>query len=266
MILINTWKSLFSLLIIFLLQYIFPLSNYAMKNMLSFELEQNQPLLKPDHILSITGISSDRLDTDIILLSISIQTLDLSLSASYQMNTLSSNKVSNVLKQMQIPDRNVTTKSYYTEKQFKSIFVPANNTYIDVFEGYKIVNSLEIRLSDVNTIPSLIDSLIQAGNVLVNKIEFQLSRGLKKMVSDRILREAASDALERATVTAETLDLTIADVKKIDVREALQIIERDMEEHSRSKSRGAAAKAVPTIFSGTSQIETRILVDFIIKK
>lgn len=269
MILVNTWKGLFSLLIIFLLQNIFPLSNYAMKNMLSFEMEHNFTQFKPDHILTITGTASQRLDTNVVILSISIQTVDISLSESYRKNTISSNRVTAILKENQIPDRNVTTRSYYIQKQFKTIFIPSNRTTVEVFEGFKIVNALDIRLSDANKVPNLIDNLIRAENVLVNRVSFQLSKGLRKLVSDRLLRQAAEDALERASVTADTLDLTIDDIKRINVRENYQIWDDGVEESVNGDigiRRAGRAASAPRIFSGTSNIETRMLVDFIIKK
>jgi len=257
-----------------LLQLIFPLAYSAKKNLLSLsvaaELDnpQTSSLTKPDHILSITGTSYERLETDSIILSISIETLNISLAESYKTNTISSNKVSNVFEALQIPDRNITTKSYKSEKLFRTISFPENKTEIEVFEGFKIVNSIEIRLSsrDLSKILNLIEGLIQAGNVLVNTIKFELSRRMSKLASDTLLKEAARDALERASVTTENLDLTIDDVKRINSN----IVEEREEDEGRYKLRSAKKRLImrgtsrPTIYSGTINLESRVLVDFII--
>lgn len=266
----NALKGISLIFYLLLMLYIFSTSTEYLKNLLGFDMEQLMQNYKPEHLLSITGIASQNVDTDLIIISINIQTQEFSLTESYQKNTFSSFKISKIFQDLKIPERNITTNSYRVEKVFKNIWIPANHTYIDIFEGYKISNQIDIRLSDINYLSSLLAEILSVGNVLVSQIDFQISKEIKKKIQDSLLREAAEDAFERAKISANMLDVRIYDFNRINV-------EQNFIENSKRKNENYDSKVIstvnsslgekaPLIYSSNSNIETKIYINFFRKK
>jgi len=267
---VNALKGISLIFYLLLMLYIFSTSTEYLKNLLGFDMEQLMQNYKPEHLLSITGIASQNVDTDLIIISINIQTQEFSLTESYQKNTFSSFKISKIFQDLKIPERNITTNSYRVEKVFKNIWIPANHTYIDIFEGYKISNQIDIRLSDINYLSSLLAEILSVGNVLVSQIDFQISKEIKKKIQDSLLREAAEDAFERAKISANMLDVRIYDFNRINV-------EQNFIENSKRKNENYDSKVIstvnsslgekaPLIYSSNSNIETKIYINFFRKK
>jgi len=268
------WKKNLIFFYIILMKYSISISTVSLKNSFESGIEKTiQNQTKPEHILSITGIAYERVDANIIVFGINIQTKELNLIDSYHKNTISSNKITKIFKDLNIQERNITTKSYTMEKVINNVWVPANQTYIEVFEGFSISNKIEIGLSEIDKLSNLLSEIISVENILVSKIEFLVSRNLKKKIQDRLLREAADDALERAKITADMLDVNIIDVKTINVEQLLtDNIDNENENDYRGVLRSgrkaslSSASPSPKIYSATSNIQSKVYINFILQK
>lgn len=222
---------------------------------------------KFEHILSITGKASESVDTDIIKIGIKVETLDLSLQDSYRKNTNSSNLITKVFKKLKIPVKNLTTKEYSMVKSTRSVYNATNNIYSEIFEGYKIINEIEITLIDINKTAKLIEEAMKFDYVLISKINFEYSKKLNKGISQKLLQQAAVDASERAETTANALDVDIKDVKYVYEQGSIYEERRPIAIPTVAPIyHGAANLTGPMIYSERSSLGVNLAVNFIISK
>jgi hypothetical protein len=217
-----------------------------------------------EHFLTITGTASSTVQTDLTLISLNVETLESELSASYRKNTFASNKLVEVFSNLGIPEKNVTTTSYDTNKQYRSVWVPFNSTWGQIFEGFKVSNKLEVRLSDLQKASELIDRALAIGSILVTNISFDYSKNLQKKLIDSLLPLAAKDAYDRAKISAQALRVLIDDVKSASVFEFTPF-PRQIPRSQQSKM-ASAEYAAPEIFSGKTKVNVSVNVNFIITK
>jgi len=220
-----------------------------------------------EHILSITGKASDTADTDIIKIGIKVETLDRSLLNSYRKNTNSSNYITKVFKKLKIPLNNLTTKEYNMVKSTRSVYNATNNMNTEIFEGYRIINEIEITLIDINKTGKLIEEAMKLDHVLISKINFEYSKKLNKEISKRLLQQAAIDASERAKTTAKALDLNIKDVKSINEQGSIYEERRTISILTEAPIyHGATNITGPVIYSERYSLSVNLAVNFIISK
>jgi len=218
-----------------------------------------------EHFLTITGTGSKTVQSDLIILGLNVENLDIDLKESYLKNIQTSNSLSNAFNELNIPEKNIATISYDTTKQYKNVYIPANNTNVQIFEGYLISNKIEVTLSDVDLVSELIERALSIGNILVTNISFDYSRPLQNLLRKSLLTVAAKDAFDRAKLAAGALKVTIDDLSNASVyystpfelRSKRDIIERTL---SLSSNSG------PEIFVGRTKIDVSIFVNFIIRK
>lgn len=235
--------------------------------LMASQLQPNIPK-EIEHFLTITGTASRTVQTDLVLIGLNVQTLDLELSTSYRENTLASNKLAKIFKDLKIPERNITTTSYDTIKKHRNVWVPYNSTWGDIFEGYQVSNKLEVMLSDIKIASDLIDRALAVGPVLVTSISFDYSKIMQKKLKDKLLPIAAKDAITRAKISAQALRVTIDDVESASVSEFQPFpVYARQEQYRIAQDNGiAAASFAPEIFAGKTKVETNIFVKFIISK
>lgn len=222
-----------------------------------------------EHFLTITGTASRTVITDLILIGLNVETLDISLGTSYRENTQASNELSKVFKELNIPDRNITTTSYDTTKKYRSVWVPYNSTWGQIFEGYLVSNKMEVRLSDVKKVSDLIERALAIGSVLVTSISFDYSRVLQKKLKDTLLPLAAEDAVNRAKISAQALRVVIDDVKSANVEDITPFpvnARNQQQQQNIAYAIQAESQTAPQIFAGRTKVDVNVYVNFIIMK
>jgi len=268
----NLKTFLLSILILFFIAFTRNLKTESLKgsllsNMNSFSTISTNAQGDIEHHLTITGSASRIVTTNLIIIGLNVETLDMELSESYRRNTLASNRLSEVFSELGIPDRNITTTSYETEKKYRSVYNTVNNTWGQIFEGYKVSNKLNIVLADLSIVSSLIDKALSIGNVLITNISFEYSIPLQKKIKDTILPLAARDALSRAKISANALKVNIDDVKSVNVINDMPFISQVRRaENQQNIAESAAINSAPEIFKGKSRVEVNVYVDFLISK
>ncbi len=223
-----------------------------------------------EHYLRITGAASRSIISDLILIDLNVETLNLDLGISYRENTDASNKLSQVFVKFSIPDKNITTTSYDTTRQTRNVWDPNTKTWNEIFDGWRVSNKMQVRLFDLKKVSDLIDKALAIGPILVTSIAFDFSKIFEKKLKNLLLPLAAEDAVKRAKISGEALEVIIDDVKSSDVQEytPIPIRSRGGLQGARLK-KFAAAEAIeagPEIFAGTSKVDVLINVNFIIRK
>lgn len=219
-----------------------------------------------DHIISVRGVASRTVQTDLIKININVQTLEDTMHESYIKNVNNSNDVTKVYDELNIPEKNITTSSYNLSPKYRSTWFAINNTWGKIFEGYETSNKMTVTLSDVTVASDLIEKVMNAANVLITGVSFDYSPVMKKKLQDKLLPLAAKDAFERAKVTGNTLRVIIDDVKTINVYDFSQLpIPMAQQATSAGYVQSLVAEA-PILFSGKAKVDVSLNVDFLIMK
>lgn len=226
----------------------------------------------PTHTLVVKGTASTSLESDLIKVGIKIETLDNHPYVAYQNNTNVANRIEEVFKNMKIQKKNVTTKDYRIFKEYESIYVPMNETWVSVFQGYKVINEMEVVLTNLKDVGNLIDNVVVGDDpVLITSVDFSFSPELSKKTSDSLLAVASKDAIERSAILAKSLNVIIQDIKSISVNQqtphySSRSILRKSYRSAHSLDTLAVAQEAPSIYRGTDIISMNIDVTYLIIK
>lgn len=280
----NTFTYIFSLCLLCIFQKTLATKNEKIKASISNAINKlgtyssNSLALtsngENEHTISISGSATKTVEPNLIKLGIKVQTLDKVLKKSYMDNSIYSNRVTDIFKNMGIPKKNITTTNYEITPEYENIYIPANNSYVNVFKGYKVKNEMEVTLSKKDIAQNLMDKVVLSGPVEVTHVTFDFSDGFIKSVKDSLLEEAALDAYERAKSIAEVLRVSIDDVKSINIDEWIFPIFNQLAFNYSQQYLPAGVTAgtitttlpPPKFYSGTNDISMNIRVVFIITK
>jgi len=220
-----------------------------------------------EHTLQITGSAMREVQPNVIKIGIKIETENANLRRSYENNTQTSNNVTKVFTQY-VPKENITTTNYNVETVYEDKYFPENQTTINVFKGYRVRNEMEVSMPKEKFANLFLDQVVQAGPVYITSVNFDYTEGFVKSIKDSILDQATLDAMERANSIAPILNVTIDDVKFINLVEFIFPTPRSMGfVFARDYIAGGETGFVPPIFySGADWVTMDVRVTFVIKK
>jgi uncharacterized protein YggE len=225
----------------------------------------NFPL--PDNTLSITGSASFNIPSDIIKVGITIETNSTVAKLALQQNNNISNSIDNVLTDLNIPLKNITTTDFRITPRYDSVYIKDNNTYISVFTGYFVTNSLDISLSDLSMATKLIDKAVDGGANKIQYVSFDVSTELQKKVQYDLIKYATKDAVSKAEILTDSLGLEIIAVKTVRLNENNFQATPIMYNYASRMADSAMAGAAPSakLYTGNSKQTVTVDVTFLIR-
>lgn len=171
------------------------------------------------NIISITGKATQSVSPNLIRVAIRVDNMEKDLNKSYSNNTQTMTEVNKFLMQSGVQEKNITTRNYQVVPIFRTLFNTQNSTWNQVFVGYRVVNEIEIILSNLKNLPEFVDKLVGIGNVYVTFIQLFYSEDLMKNVENKLLEDSALNAFDKAAVLAKALRSEISHVKFVAVKE-----------------------------------------------
>ncbi|VVC00320.1 Uncharacterised protein [uncultured archaeon] len=163
--------------------------------------------VQPDkRLISVSGSATDTYQPDNAVVSLGVDTLDKSASASQQQNADLSSKVRGALKAVGVPDEDIKTTSYSLNEEFQwnDLAKKSEST------GFRAVNIIEVKLTDLSLTGKVIDAAAASGANRVNGITFSLSREREAQARSELLAQAAADAKDKAAKIASGFGVGIA--------------------------------------------------------
>ncbi len=221
-----------------------------------------------EHTLTISGSAIQEIEPNLIIIGITIETLDKDLKKSFTDNSIISNKISEIFKQIGIQKENITTTNYDITPIYENEYFSANNSYVSVFKGYRVKNDIEVSLGNKKLGSDLIDKVILAGPVLINYVTFGFSEGLIKHIKDSLIEKASLDACQRANSITGILKISIKDIKSINLLNFFFPQQRSLNyQYGKAYiSEIGSNLAPPKFYSGTQWVTTTVDVTFVIIK
>jgi uncharacterized protein YggE len=169
-----------------------------------------------DHTITISGFASVYLPSDLIKIRVAMETKENLASNSLKKNTDISRAVDKAIKELGIKSSDISTTSFSIFDSFKSVLQADKVTYLDVFDGYKVVNEIEIRVKELSFVGKIIDRVVNAGATSITGITFTNDDALIQKTKKELLVQASNDATEKANLILGANKMKIKDILKIE--------------------------------------------------
>lgn len=164
------------------------------------------------NLFSVSGVGKSTGIPDTAQISVGvIKTASTVVSAQEQNNT-ATNKIIEDLKKLGVEEKNIKTTNYSISPNYDFIGGRQNIT------GYTVTQTLEIKVTPIDTANKVIDAATSDGANIVNGISFTFNEKTKKDLENKAREEAVKMAKEKAENLAKATGIRLG--KIVDVQES----------------------------------------------
>ncbi len=167
-----------------------------------------------DKVIHVSGTGKVTTTPDLAIIVLAVETENADAGVAQQQNSRKMDAVVSAIKGAGVPAKDIKTAGYtiipVTEKNDK-LLVTTKVKY------YRVVNSLEIRLSDIDRTGEIIDLAVANGANRVDRLSLTLSDAKQQEFRSEALTAAVKQARGDADAVVAALGKTIVDVKEVNV-------------------------------------------------
>lgn len=153
-------------------------------------------------LIQVNGSSQKEVAPDAARIIVTINSVNANLETAKKENTQIVNQVFAKLNDQGVSNEQIKTNTYLVEP----IYLDEKGR-LPKLEGYRVINSLEIRTS-VEKVGSIVNDLTNAGANEINSIRFETMK--ESEIKNEALTDAVADAMKKAEVIAAALNKKIA--------------------------------------------------------
>ncbi|WP_172369502.1 SIMPL domain-containing protein [Sporosarcina jiandibaonis] len=199
-------------------------------------------------VMTVTGIGSLSIAPDTVQIQLEVRTENIQLSQAQQENADLMDQVIESLLELGIPRENIQTVFYNITPQYD--YVEGRQ----VFRGYEVINSINVKIKNIEQAGTIIDTAVRNGVNQVSNIRFTVEN--EQIPYQEALSLALKNALAKAQTIANTIQL------KLDPH-PIKIVEKLKEEPILYRSFAAAEISATTpIEPGQINIKATVEVQF----
>jgi uncharacterized protein YggE len=212
-----------------------------------------------DKLIHVSGTGKVTTTPDQAVIVFAVETENADVKTAQQQNAERMDAVVNALKNAGIPEKDIRTAAY-------NIFPVTENDNrgltISKVKYYRVINTLEVTLNDVNRAGEIIDLAVESGANKVNRFSFTLSDARQQEFRSQALTAAVAQARGDADAVAAAIGKTIVDVKEVNVGNSYVPMAYDSRYDMMEK---AAGSAVPTPLEvGEIDVTATVSISYII--
>ena len=172
--------------------------------------------------LVVVGNAQTMVKPDKVTLSLSVETTNTTANAALVANSETMNKVLNALKAGGVRENETSTSFFNISPNYKPIDQQKEGQYFPPIESrdiisYTVTNSITVDSYNLLNVSQWIDIAVQAGVNDVSSIYFSLSDEKSEAVNNDLLKQAITNAKDKADIAASTLGLKVIGVKSISI-------------------------------------------------
>jgi uncharacterized protein YggE len=154
--------------------------------------------VRPQRTLAVTGTAEVSVKPDICYISFGIETFHKkSAREAYRSNAELMTGLSAAVRAAGIPDKDIQTSSFTVTPQYHY----ADTSHRRVFDGYRVYQSLDVKVRELDKASTVLDAGMEAGATQVNNVTFAVENPKKYTADARV--EAAKAAQEKAQSMAD---------------------------------------------------------------
>jgi len=162
------------------------------------------------NLINVNGDAKLSADPEKVEVSLGAETTALTAKESQTDNANIMNDIRNSLKSIGIASKDIKTTQYSLD--VVQHWDDKNEKY--VIDGYRTTHILKIESTDINKAGDIIDKAVQSGANKVNGVVFSLTDGKIKELRLSALKQAGTNAKEKADAIANSLGVTITRVNQ----------------------------------------------------
>ena len=167
-----------------------------------------------DKLIHVSGTGKVTTTPDEAVVVFAVETENTDVKTAQQQNAERMDAVVNALKRGGVPEKDIRTAGYniipITETDSRGL-TTARVKY------YRVINSLEVTLNDVDRAGEIVDLAVANGANKVNRFAFTLSDAKQQEFRSQALPAAVAQARGDADAVAAAIGKTILDVKEVNV-------------------------------------------------
>ena len=167
-----------------------------------------------DKLIHVSGTGKVTTTPDEAVVVFAVETENTDVKAAQQQNAERMDAVVNALKGAGIPEKDIRTAGYniipVTENDNRGLTTSK-------VKYYRVINSLEVTLNDVNRAGEIVDLAVENGANKVNRFSFTLSDAKQQQFRSQALTAAVAQARGDADAVAAAIGKTIVDVKEVNI-------------------------------------------------
>jgi len=218
--------------------------------------------------ITLTGSARTALKTDLIRIGIQVDTKRPNAQQALQINTQTSNAVTNALINNGVTSTDITTVNFSLIPQY--IYVQdqssgSNNISIQKFDGYLVSNFIDVKTNKVNLAGKIIDLAVENRAKMINYVNFEILPETMETAKKMLIKSAVKDALQKAKEVLDPLNYEVAEISQINLSEISPVF-RKFDEGRETEVKIAGAAAAPVIFNNEREVSANVLVVFLIEK
>ncbi len=168
---------------------------------------QAQAATEPPRTISVTGVGQVQTKPDTAVFTVGVQTQAKKAGKALTDNSTNMQAVVAALKDAGVPADNIQTQTVSLQPQYNQ---QNNNNQLT---GYIATNTVQVRVSNLDNLGSLLDTAVQAGGNTIQNIQFEVSNPAATL--DQARQAAFNDAKNKATQLAQLAGATLGQVYTI---------------------------------------------------
>jgi uncharacterized protein len=169
-------------------------------------------LASQNNTLFVSGFATGKINTDLVTISIGVQSTNKSVTDAVASNSIIANEVIASLRDNGVKENEISTSKYAIQPNFNF-----TESGISVQTGFTVSNILTVQSPKFDNISSWIDSAVTAGANTINGVEFRASDKLLENVTNALIEQAIANAKQNADVASNAIGSSIIGIKSISV-------------------------------------------------
>ncbi len=165
----------------------------------------------------VSGQASIEIKPDIAILRVGVETEGLNTKEALNNNSKYADAVLNYLKQNQVSSDDIQTTNINISPRYEypEITGPSSTVRKQVLVGYRVYNSVVIKVRDIDNLGELIDGVTEVGrdSIRVNGIEF--ARDDIEPFMDDLRKDAVENAIDKATQFAKYSGVSLGGLTRL---------------------------------------------------
>ena len=165
-----------------------------------------------NNTLFVTGSATDKVKTDLVTISIGVQSTNESVTDAALSNSKIANEIITSLKDNGVKENEISTSQFTIQPNYNF-----TETGFSVKTGFTVSNILTVQSPNFDNISSWIDSAVNAGANTINGVDFKVSNESLESAKNTLIQQAIINAKQNADIASSAIGSTIIGIKSIAV-------------------------------------------------
>ncbi len=175
------------------------------------------PFPSREKVISVTGIAAAAVDPDLLTVTLGVETQAKTAKEALAANSESMSAVVSAVRSAGVSEGDLGTSQLGIHPVYEGYM--DGDTYRQDLVGYRVVNTLSVETSLLDSAADIIDNAVGAGANRVDGVYFSLSPETQLKVRDELLGQAVINARAKAQSALAPLDHQIIGVKAVSLSE-----------------------------------------------